>query len=349
MKMRFGSKACRIRHGFTLVELLVVIAIIGILIALLLPAVQSAREAARRIQCCNGMRQAALAMHGYHSANRKLPPGESPILGINLTLDKYCWLQPSLPYMEQTQLYDAWRKQVEKPSYADLKVTWWTPGRWEALPPLICPSDPNSPKVITGGWSESEGGTPETSQGASGNVIGCSGTSRFRTGTRADGAAVAGDGSNLDGLFFAKSAVSFDDITDGTQHTLMLSELIVVPDILGTGAVSGGGGAHDQRGRYWNPHQGCTLFSTFYTPNTSVADFQTFCRDPGGQVIPEAPCIQDNLNINVSARSYHPGGVNAAMADASVHFISNNISPELYKAMGSCGCGEVLDTAELTQ
>src|SRR5688500_12419399 len=97
------------RKGFTLVELLVVIAIIGILIALLLPAVQAAREAARRYQCTNNLKQIGLAMHNYHDINGKFPPSRIA------RGDYITWAVLILPYMEQQAMYELWNGQVVMP------------------------------------------------------------------------------------------------------------------------------------------------------------------------------------------------------------------------------------------
>ena len=333
--------------GFTLVELLVVIAIIGILVALLLPAVQSAREAARRTQCTNNMKQAALALHNHLSAQNRLPTGQSPHIGVinNRFVDKSGWLLHTLPYLEQQVLYDTWKRHITSPIADEHNPrgfggSWWTPGRWTVLEAMVCPSDPESPKVVTAGWSQSPGGAPENSQGFSGNVAACAGTTYFDGGRRADGTRVSQDGTKLDGIFYARSKTGFNQVTDGTSHTLFLGELILVEDD-NAGQISGGGGAIDHRGRYWNVHQGNALFSTQEPPNTSRADRSSFCLNK----LREAPCFTSANNLVNYLRSYHPGGVNAATADGAVHFISNDVDPDIYKAMGSRNGEEVVGTA----
>jgi prepilin-type N-terminal cleavage/methylation domain-containing protein/prepilin-type processing-associated H-X9-DG protein len=310
--------------GFTLIELLVVIAIIGILIALLLPAVQSAREAARRMQCSNNLKQVALALHNFHDTEEQFPVGQTYMLTVvnNSYKDKATWFQSVLPHIEQGALYDAFRSHIDSGG-----STWWTPGRWQAIDSFMCPSDPANPKIITAGWSESPGGEPENSQGFSGSVVACSGNTIYNP-------TEDPQGKDRNGIFFADSDVSMADITDGTSKTLLLGEIILVPDRIAGIAQPGGDVAgsqkHDNRGRYWNAHQGSTLFSTLYTPNTSVADRATWCIDTD-----MAPCFNSSNNLNQSLRSYHPGMVNAAMADGSVQSISENIDAEVYRALGT--------------
>ncbi|MCR9119263.1 MAG: DUF1559 domain-containing protein, partial [bacterium] len=155
------------RSGFTLVELLVVIAIIGVLIALLLPAVQAAREAARRSSCSNKLKQIALATHNYHDVNRKFPYGfsESDPGHPNRT----CWVQLMLPFMEQNNMYQ---------QFTAYTGTWImdVPAvvRDAQLDTLVCPSDGNSP---TFGGS---GGLRSGAYGAQGNYVGLAGNGIMR-------------------------------------------------------------------------------------------------------------------------------------------------------------------------
>jgi prepilin-type N-terminal cleavage/methylation domain-containing protein/prepilin-type processing-associated H-X9-DG protein len=309
-------------HGFTLVELLVVIAIIGILIALLLPAVQAARESARRTQCVSNLKQLALAMHGHVDSKGYFPHSHynyidstgvstGPYNGKN---DRRCWFHDMLPYIEQTNLYNPFSSFMDSNGSALGFVDMQT-----IVPTFVCPSDPVSPKLETfwGGF-----GTPN--QGFSGNLIVCAGSSYFNHGPLSPGYL---NSANLNGIFFAHSKVTFADITDGTTNTALASELVLTPDI----------GSHDIRGRYYNPAHGGVIFSTLYPPNTSVADHFNWCSN---NPIPAAPCINSRDDMFVSARSYHPGGVNLGLADGSVRFITNFIDPLLYKALGSRDGGE---------
>jgi prepilin-type N-terminal cleavage/methylation domain-containing protein/prepilin-type processing-associated H-X9-DG protein len=310
-----------VRTGFTLVELLVVIAIIGILVALLLPAVQSAREAARRMQCQNNMKQAALAMHNHHDAKGHFPHGvynhldgtgntPPPYGGTNQ--DRRCWFHEMLPYVEQQALYDQFETHMKTG-----KSALAFPGMMAVVPSMCCPSDGNSPKLKTF-W----GGLGTEHQGFSGNLVMLAGSDYFNEGG-------ADKSTNLNGLFFSLSEIAIGEIKDGTTNTVMVTELLLSPDI----------GSHDIRGRYYNPAHGGVLFSTRVPPNTLVPDRLNWCSD---NPIPAAPCIWTGTNMFVSARSNHSGGVNTGFADGSVHFLSQHIDPILYKALGSRNGGEVI-------
>ena len=320
--------------GFTLVELLVVIAIIGILIALLLPAVQAAREAARRMQCSNNQKQVALAFHNFHSAFGHFPHGQNKPLAIilNSEIDKHGWFPLILPYVEQNALHEEFQKVLRgEGTAADGSAgtesrVWWTYQRWNSVAAFACPSDGASPKVITSGWSESPGGQPENSQGFSGNYVGLAGSTVFNPSSDANG-------ENLNGIFYAHSKTRIADIRDGSSNTLLVGELVLVEEPAGTMWVI------DHRGRYWNIHQGNTLFSTLHPPNTTVGDRSTWCIDKP----PHAPCQSNGTdNVFQALRSYHTGGVNVALADGSVQFLSENIDLTTYQALGSRNGGEVV-------
>ena len=302
-----------LRQGFTLVELLVVIAIIGVLVALLLPAVQSAREAARRMQCANNLKQIALAMHNYHDTFSRLPPGQWNNFYTNdAPWIRGCWVQPILPFIEQKNLYevyDAARK---------------TNGDWALLCPnkdtkikvLNCPADPSSPKILT--RDTNIVGGVATVQGLHTNYVVCSGSTAYGTG-----------GLLLSGMFFTKSFLRLAEVTDGTSNTLMLSEICVVPDTTT---------ANDLRGRYCNSWEGNSWFTTLNPPNTSVRDTQVY----QGISLKQAPqtTIPNNGTQAVYARSYHPTGVDVALGDGSVRFMNNNVNAAVYMALGTRNGGE---------
>jgi prepilin-type N-terminal cleavage/methylation domain-containing protein/prepilin-type processing-associated H-X9-DG protein len=309
------------RPGFTLVELLVVIAIIGILVSLLLPAVQSAREAGRRTQCANNMRQVALAFHLHHDTNKRFPHGtynyldstsdnpSSPAPYFN-TQNRRCWAHDLWPFVEQTALFDAFKAHMDTGASAlafQLQHT--------IVPLYMCPSDGESPKLQTF-W----GGIGTPTQGFSGNMIVCAGNDYFNPGGKVNSA-------NLNGMAFALSKVTFAAVTDGTSNTVLVSELILSPDNAG----------HDIRGRYHNPAHGGVNFSTRTPPNSPVPDQFNWCSP---RPVRRAPCVYTGTNMFVAARSYHPGGVNQAMADGSLRFVSNTIDAVVYSAIGSRNGGE---------
>ncbi|MDZ7620202.1 MAG: DUF1559 domain-containing protein [Patescibacteria group bacterium] len=312
--LRLGTASRRFRRsdgtaGFTLIELLVVIAIIGILIALLLPAGQAAREAARRMQCTNHLKQIALALHNYESAHKVFPFGT--LDEATTTYHKRCtWYQQVWPYLELQPAYDqyaAWDGEWvmdAPPAIKDMVV-----------PMFVCPSDPLAPGFGGGGGLRSGG------YGFQGNYVGCAGDDYIKINRPSYSNYAL---HRLRGMFFANSAVRIGHVNDGTSKTLFVSEVMVrSPKSSGWG--EGGG--------YWGGGQHASFgFTTMEPPNSTVSDRVYSCNDATS---PKCTTVGDDINKIVLARSKHPGGVNAAMVDGSVHFFDEEIDYIVWKGLGT--------------
>jgi prepilin-type N-terminal cleavage/methylation domain-containing protein len=300
------------RRGFTLVELLVVIAIIGVLVALLLPAVQAAREAARRTQCTNHLRQWAIAMHNHHDTFRKLPYAAN---GDKRTV----WVSHLWQFVEQQNLansYDFTKHFYEVPNTIQNSLS--SPVG-KKLVIYYCPSD------RIGAVQSS---TTDTYWRAKGNYnLNWGNVTQPYSGTVPQAWSPFG---YEDFATRTKPRTSrFADITDGTTQTLLISEQLTPMD-----------NDQDHRGDMLNDDEACTYFMTLFTPNTSAADIMA----PGFCVTrPERkmPCTT-GANRNKAARSRHPNGVNAALADASIRLITNNINLATWQAIGTMNGSDVV-------
>jgi prepilin-type N-terminal cleavage/methylation domain-containing protein len=314
------------RRGFTLVELLMVIAIIAILIALLFPAVQGVREAARQAQCSNNVKQLALGLLAYHTTNERFPAGQpSPIVGyVHTFWDRSSWFYRVLPHLEQQALADAYLGHLLTPTTSPLRGSWsfqHMPNKEAVVPGMLCPSQ-GLVKVTCGAPAGNQ-------QGFHANYVLNAGNSFFN-------AAGSNSGQFLNGLFFVDSNISLAHVRDGTSNTLLASELVLVED----GPVGLPINDQDMRGRLHNVRHTGGLFSTLYPPNTSQPDRHAYCIDTK-----VAPCTDNGgTNTVVSARSLHRGGVVAALADGSVRFISDQINLIPYAALGSRAGGEAVQT-----
>ncbi|WP_437223687.1 DUF1559 domain-containing protein [Planctomicrobium sp. SH661] len=323
-------KSLRVR-GFTLIELLVVIAIIAVLVSLLLPAVQQAREAARRSQCKNNLKQIGLALQNYHDVHNTFPPGVSgkinPTSGSNYETNAPCWFQFVLPMVDQVNLYNQFAIQMSTnvPSYN-------YNGRTRIVGTFVCPSDPNSPRPKTYSTALAR------ELGFSGNYLVCAGSKVFtpsaavsdNTATRENEADIA-DVNMLarDGMFYGLSRTRIRDVTDGTSNTILLGECLQVRESVPA--------EPDLRGAYYFAKRGTVLFSTLNPPNTSVGDRLSRCVSEIW-----TPCNGEGTdNAVIHARSQHVGGAQHGMADGSVVFISDNIDRATYQFIGTRSGGEV--------
>jgi prepilin-type N-terminal cleavage/methylation domain-containing protein/prepilin-type processing-associated H-X9-DG protein len=319
-------------RAFTLVELLVVIAIIGVLVALLLPAVQAAREAARRSSCQNNIKQCGLALLTYHDAHgafpagAKLPPGtggmNAPHLG---TLHQPNWIISVLPQMEQAALYNAFElaNPISDPINREFRGT--------TLETLLCPSDAFNRTSKFAGRNAAEG-----DNWARGNYGGNAGLGYMTADSYGpNGDIPPGDAAGPDvagwldprarGVMGLNVGLSIKDITDGTSSTILVGELragVSENDRRGTWALGGPGAS------------GLWAFgsSNVTRPNdcTPGSDSITNCTkaegDIGGKPSMEDACMScDGVtgNIQAGVRSMHAGGAMVCFVDGSVHFISD--------------------------
>lgn len=318
-------KTRRLWQGFTLVELLVVIAIIGLLVALLLPAVQAAREAGRRSSCANNLKQLALAMHNFESANKKLPAG------MYSGTSYFSPMALMAGYFEQGNAYAKFDLTIyiyDEPNYSAARVQ---PAS------LICPSDPFPGQSLELGWTNYHGNAGSWVHTDGWNGI---------FGPDYD----AGGGSALKPITFAK-------IPDGLSNTAAFSEVVN-----GAGSDTG---AKSKFECFLSPMPGgdtAASRATFLAQdwNTSSIPWGGSWRYRGYPWIegtvwrtwynhilpPNTPCWVPDENdfwtIASSASSYHPGGAQTAMCDGSVTFIPQTIDANVWTALGTRMGGEVV-------
>ncbi|HMO84426.1 MAG TPA: DUF1559 domain-containing protein [Lacipirellulaceae bacterium] len=333
-----SRRARRAGSGFTLVELLVVIAIIGVLVALLLPAIQAAREAARRTQCANNLKQLGVALQNYHAAFGRFPPGS---LGrddpnypapVNVNRPRFTpFLLFTLPYLEEGNkfaLYDRTRdwNQQEMSVMDQLR----TP-----LPTYQCPTDERHVMQQT----TVPGSLSQQFQDAKGNYGVNWGQFWYRdqiaNGAPVDNTGLLGDHRRAP--FGPDFGATIGQITDGTSNTLAMMEMIQTPSTEG---------AVDRRARIWNHEPGCYNITTFNAPNqapqTAADQFSpdgrdwTVCVDR-----PELGAHCKNLStgavdqMQLASRSRHPGGVQVVMCDASTHFINEGIDLLVWRGLST--------------
>jgi prepilin-type N-terminal cleavage/methylation domain-containing protein/prepilin-type processing-associated H-X9-DG protein len=306
------------RPAFTLVELLVVLAIIGTLITLLLPAIQAAREAARRSSCGNNLRQIGIAMQNHHGAQRVFPKGRGK---FPLCFSVHAYL---LPYVEEKNLRDLIDFKSPPITFGAFSGVKNEPAAKTPVPMFLCPSD--------------EGAVPEVAFAAT-NYVACVGTGLVEYGRLQSG----------DGVFFDNSKIGTQRITDGTSKTVAFSETLLgnnqavagtVPnnpqldvlelsggsDTTPAACSAGSGTWSGTRGAKWiNGHYGDTLYNHYYQPNAKEWD-----------------CGNGSHNKGLtSPRSRHTGGVQVMFCDGHQTFIGDDVEISLWRALATRQGNEV--------
>ncbi len=344
----------RYRGGFTLVELLVVIAIIGILIALLLPAVQAAREAARRSQCINNMKQIGLALHNYESSTKTFPPAVMWGNGVGIPQRPWhhTWISMILPYMEQQALYDSidWRRPAWDifDQDADGNTNEAVPYAQKQVSVLLCPSD--------NGFLSGEELISKTGKGQD-YLVGLSayaGTVGYHWWPTAGIAATDAGfppecrGRELSGVFSDEHITRIAHITDGTSNTIMVTEA-------NTAGYKPAVGADPWHACGVGVPRNATTEAVF-RPAFVGAGTTGQCCEAGKYLRPDATgpssgwwkagphfyqptylCAWGPNSEWPAPGSLHPGTVNSLFSDGSVHAITETIDWGLWTLLNAKG------------
>jgi prepilin-type N-terminal cleavage/methylation domain-containing protein/prepilin-type processing-associated H-X9-DG protein len=360
------------RRAFTLIELLVVIAIIGVLIALLLPAVQAAREAARRMQCTNNLKQVGIALHNYHAALNSFPvgflfpgqphPSGSSPLGIPDLHWRWSVLAQLTPYLEQTAVYNA--VNFDWPIAPGVGPS----GPYAGFPPFrpfpvhftamtakvasfLCPSDGSTPRVTTPDGSATFGPS----------------NYHFSTGSGQPGSGRPGDAGNprtraveADGAFILGPPQSLATLRDGSSSTVAASEQLIGPASGTTTTVAGAaaGPKDGQRSAVYvattplpdNPATGCNDVIAGWRLDKGYAWWDGDYRSGlyNHYLTPNSglyDCWQTSPPHNPAlkaARSEHPGGVNALFCDGHVQFIKDSVNVATWRGLATRSGGEAI-------
>ncbi len=310
------------RNAFTLIELLVVIAIVGTLVAILLPAVQAAREAARRSQCGNNLRQIGITMQNHHAALKVFPKGRGNPFPLVFSVHSYL-----LPYMEEQHLQDLIDYDSPPLTFGSFSGAANSEAAETLISLFLCPSD--------------RGEVPGLSFGPN-NYVANTGTGTVLYGHLKTGG---------DGVFYDGSRISFRQITDGSTYTAAFSESVLGDNVPTSGTVprrsdlavieltggsdttpaaceAGVGNWSVVRGAKWiNGHYGDTLYNHYYQPNAEQWD-----------------CGNGSHNkALVSARSMHPGGVQVMFCDGHVAFVGNDVQLDVWRAYATRAGNELVD------
>lgn len=299
------------RRAFTLVELLVVIAIIGVLVALLLPAVQAAREAGRRSSCQNNLKQLALGTHNFHDTAGYLPPGGEddvypiPANGTN-TINGTSWIVLILPQIEQTNIYSQYNRALAYSSQFAI-------GNMR-VPVIYCPS---GTQALSGNSGEAANGQRNYSthyygvMGPSGSATIGANTYNYTTTNAGANNAYSAHGA-LGYFAQGQIRVRLADLKDGTSNTFMIAER----------SYEEPSGTNSYRSWMRGCDGGCGAAKNIVNP-MKATNYSA-----------------NNFN-DISFGSDHPGGAQFALGDASVRFVNQSIDINVYKALGSRNLREV--------